>query len=185
MSHDITLAARADGQDWDDVIDALERAALADVALSPERRAVLVGVLDRIESRVAGLLGGWERFAPSGDGIVAGTLSAAEGGVRLSLHDDSAFVSFPDAEQEDPDAFHTAVAAVVRIVGEETGYDAYDPRTGEDFDTTFADAGRLDLTGSLRPTEESESAPRVDVARAVVFGIGAAMVGVLVLLLLR
>ncbi|MDQ6522362.1 hypothetical protein RB608_02070 [Nocardioides sp. LHD-245] len=185
MSYDITLAARADGQDWDDVLDALELAALADVPLSPEGRAAGMRVLDRIGVRVAGTLGGWNRFEPTADGTLVGTLTATEGGVQVSLHDDSAFVSFPYWDQSDPDAFHAAVAAVVRIVGEETGYDAYDPQTGSDFDTTFADAGGLDLVRRLRAGEEPGTAPRVDVARAVVFGIGVAMVGVLVLLLLR
>ncbi|GAA1522160.1 hypothetical protein [Nocardioides humi] len=121
--------------------------------LTPERRAALVGVLDRIAARLAGLLGGWERHDPA-VGPLVGRLTAEEGGVRVSLYDGSALVSVLGREQ----AAVAAVAEVVRVITEETGY-AYDARKAGD--------------GVL------------DVGRAVLFGIGVAMLGVLVLLLLR
>ncbi|TQK72114.1 MULTISPECIES: hypothetical protein [unclassified Nocardioides] len=189
MSYDITLAARAPGQDWDDVLDALEQSALDDDVLPAERRAELVAVLDRIEGRLDGLLGGWSRFTPTDDGTLAGELSSAEGGVQVSLHDDSAFVTYPYWEQQDPAAFHAAVAEVVRVVADQTGYDAYDPQRGDSFDGTFDDGSGLDVVRRINAGEDLVAAspasedlpPRT--GRAIAIGFVVAVV-ILVLVLL-
>ena len=192
MSYDITLAARAPGEDWDDVLDRLEQSALDDEPLSPDHRAELALVLDRIEGRLAGLLGGWSRFTPSEDGTLVGELSAAQGGVQVSLHDDSAFVSYPYWEQADPTAFHAAVAAVVDVVAEETGYEAYDPQQGGGFDGTFHDGSGLDVVRRISAGEDVPAGPEPVVAemppgagRAIAYGFGVALVLLVVLLLVR
>ena len=133
---------------------------------------------------------GEARQWPTGDGTLAGELSSGEGGVQVSLHDDSAFVSYPYWEQADPAAFHAAVAEVVRAVAEETGYDAYDPQRGDSFDGTFHDGSGLDVVRRINAGEDlvaasppgSEGLPP-GTGRAIAVGFAVALVILVVVLL--
>ncbi|PVG81717.1 hypothetical protein DDE18_17205 [Nocardioides gansuensis] len=144
MSYDIAFVSRAPGQGWD---DALESTGSGQDA-SPEERARLARVLDRIEAGVQGTLGPWERYDEE-DGSLVGELTDPTTGVQIGVYSSMASLSYPYWEQDDPAAFHAAVRRLVAVVAEETGMEPYDPQTGEAFDGTFEDESGLEAVRQL------------------------------------
>lgn len=136
MSYDITLYPRQPGQDWDEVIAADE---LDGPAMDEAQLAAGVSTFRRIEARLREQLTEpvevW--VAEETDGDVLGELTATESGLQVELYDRSASVSFPAADRPDREAFHRLVRKAVRIVAEETGYEAYDPQLRAPFDGTI------------------------------------------------
>lgn len=157
MSYDIDLVTRAPGQDWDEALEATVDAPEP----TAEERAALVAVLDRIEARLAGVLGPWETSVAD-EGTVIGELTDLETGVQVGLYATSASVTYPYWEQEDPAAFHAAVAEVVKVVAEETGHTAYDPQTGEEWDGTFEDERGIEVVRQLHSGELDGEPERAD-----------------------
>ena len=144
MSYDIALYPRLPDQPWDEAIAAAEA---DDEALASDEQALASGVdtWRRIEGRVREVVTGpvevWVAEEAGGD--VYGELDAEETGIQVELFDRSASVSFPYRSDADVERVHHETREAVRIVAEETGYEAYDAQTGAPFDGTFDDeAGR-------------------------------------------
>ena len=182
MSYDISLYPRQPGQDWDQVL-------AADEALDPDGDGGSQAELDaavatfaRIESRVSLFLPGeqdsWVAEETGGD--VYGELVDSATGLQVDLYHGSAAVTFPYWQHEDAQTFYRRVAEVVRIVAEETGYQAYDNQTGTDFVAvdegrvgsameTLAEVGALTVAGQSSTDaqdDEEELDPRAARAKA-------------------
>lgn len=155
MSHDISFVFRAPGQDWEDALDSTGDSPEP----SPEERARLRAVLDRIEGRAQGILGPWER-RDAEEGSLVGELSDPATGVQIGVYSSMASLSHPSWQQDDPAAFHGAVRHLVAVISDETGMEAYDPQAGGAFEAER----RL---GAQRPRRD---------------GIGLLMIGVVVTL---
>lgn len=143
MSYEISLYPRRPGQDWEEVLE-------ADDALDPEgdggdeaQLAEGVETFGRIEARLRELITEpvetWVAQGTGGD--VYGEFSVPESGLQVDLYHGSAAVTFEHQERDDEEleAFHQQVRQAVRIVAEETGYQAYDAQTKDSFDETFAE----------------------------------------------
>lgn len=144
MSYDIALYPRRPDQSWDEAIDAAEA---DDEALAADEQALAAGVETwrRIEERLREVVTGpaetWVAEEPGGD--VYGEFTALETGIQVELFDRSASVSFPYWDDADEERVHRETQEAVRVLAEETGYEAYDAQTGAPFDGTFDDeAGR-------------------------------------------
>lgn len=155
MSYDILLYPRTPGQSWEEVLAADEEE--ADDATLADEAALEQGVATfrRIEARLLDLLPGdletWVAEETGGD--VFGELSVPDTGLQVELFAGSAAVSFPYWERPDLDAFHEQVRQAVRVVAEETGYEAFDPQTDATFDGTFDDEAGRAMTRQLGESE--------------------------------
>ena len=169
MSYDITLYPRQPGQDWDEVIAADE---LDGPAMDEAQLAAGVSTFRRIEARLREQLTEpvevW--VAEETDGDVLGELTGTESGLQVELYDRSASVSFPAADRPDREAFHRLVRKAVRIVAEETGYEAYDPQL------------RAPSDGTIDETQAGESGSGDGLATAGGLAGGATAVGATVAL---
>lgn len=139
MSYDILLVDRADSEDFDDAVERWESLVVADAPVPPERLVAMQDQLDRIGARLAEL-GTWERHGT--DDLAGFTGESLP--ISVDLEPYGGTISYPYWEQDDPEAFHQTVAAVVQITVEETGLEAWDPQTGEPFDGTFHDERGLE-----------------------------------------
>lgn len=159
MSYDILLYPRRPGQDWAEVVEADEEETPDEVLEDEDALAQGVETWRRIEGRLRDQLDGpletWVAEETGGD--VFGELSATDSGLQVELFHGSAAVSFAYGEHDDLEAFHRQVRKAVRIVAEETGYQAYDPQTEEGFDGTFADEAGREAVRTL--TADPEAAP--------------------------
>lgn len=130
MSYDVVLVARRDGQSWEHALDEVERRADSDQTLDDRRLAQWTAIERRLRERAGDI----DVFADAS--VVEASFTV---GLQVSLFADEASVSYPYWEQEDPDAFRALVVDAVRIVEEETGFEAWDPQTGQAFDGTLDD----------------------------------------------
>lgn len=156
MSYDILLYPRTAGQSWEEVLAADEEE--ADEATLSDEAGLEQGVATfrRIEARLRELLPGdvetWVAEETGGD--VFGELTATGTGLQVELFAGSAAVSFPYWETDDLDSFHEQVRQAVRVVAEETGYEAFDPQTDAAFDGTFDDEAGRSMTRQLGAGDE-------------------------------
>ncbi|WP_130014861.1 hypothetical protein [Serinicoccus sediminis] len=141
MSYDITLCPRHPEQDWEEALAAAD-AEDADVEADPQALATGVEAFRRIEARLREVVDGdvetWVAEETGGD--VYGELTVVDTGLQVELFDRSASVSVPDEAPGDHDVVQTQVRRAVDIVAEETGYDAFDHRSGQTFDGTLSGA---------------------------------------------
>ena len=151
MSYDILLYPRTPDQPWDDVLAADEEGAddatLADGAALEQGVATFRRIEGRLREVLSGELETWVAEETGGD--VYGELSDPATGLQVELFAGSASVSYPYWEHADLESFHEQVRETVRVVAEETGYDAYDPQTGAGFDGTLADEAGREATRQL------------------------------------
>lgn len=130
MSYDVILVPRRDGQSWKHALDEVELRADSDEPLDDRRLAQWTAIERRLLERASEI----DVFADAS--VVEASFTV---GLQVSLFADEACVSYPYWEQEDPDAFRALVVDAVRIVEEETGFEAWDPQTGQAFDGTLDD----------------------------------------------
>lgn len=126
----MVLVARRDGQSWEHALDEVERRADSDEPLDDRRLAQWTAIERRLRERAGDI----DVFADAS--VVEASFTV---GLQVSLFAAEASVSYPYWEQEDPDAFRALVVDAVRIVEEETGFEAWDPQTGQAFDGTLDD----------------------------------------------
>ncbi|MDO5740794.1 MAG: hypothetical protein Q4P07_11685 [Ornithinimicrobium sp.] len=161
MSYDILLYPRASGQGWESVLAADEVDTpdhiTGDEGLLAEGVATFRRISSRLENFLTGEVETWVAEETGGD--VLGELSEIDSGLQVELFHGSGAVSFPYWEREDPESFYTKVREAVRIVAEETGYQAYDPQTDQDFDGHIADAGGLEAARTLAGGPDGEPRP--------------------------
>lgn len=156
MSYDILLVPRRAGQSFDDALDAASDDAVPDPAQVRAQWA-------RIETRARALLGDVHvHVDPDGGGA---ELSHDPTGLQVELFPGQAAVSYPYWEHEDRAAFHRLVAELVAVVAQETGFEAYDPQTGEAFDGTPDDG--VGVAGTARIAAEHGGRPHGVPAAAV------------------
>ncbi|HSP59942.1 MAG TPA: DUF308 domain-containing protein [Ornithinimicrobium sp.] len=138
MSYDILLYPRQPGQTWEQVVEADEQdgpevtQADLDTGVATFRRIearVREQLTEPVETWVAEELGG----------DVYGELTALDSGLQVELYDRSASVAFPYGGDTARTELHDRARHAVRIVAEETGYEAYDPQRGSGFDGLFDD----------------------------------------------
>lgn len=141
MSYDILLYPRTPGQTWEEVVAADEEEPSDGVLDDEVALAAGTATFRRIEARLRELLPEeletWVAEETGGD--VYGELSAPSTGLQVELFARSAAVSFPYWDHEDVPSLHEQVRQAVAVVAEETGYQAYDPQTGETFDGSIDD----------------------------------------------
>ena len=139
MTYDISLYPRRPGQDWAEVVAADE---VEGPGMDQAQLDTGVATFRRIEARLREQLTEpvqvW--VAEETDGDVLGELTATDSGLQVELYDRSASVSFPARERADRETFHQLVRQAVRIVADETGYEAYDPQTGRTYDGLMDEA---------------------------------------------
>lgn len=156
MSYDILLYPRRPDQDWDEVLEADEaetsEEALGDETALAEGVATFRRIASRLGEQLTGTVETWVAEETGGD--VFGELSVPATGLQVELFHGSAAVSFPYWEHDDLEAFHEQVRQAVRVVAEETGYEAYDPQTGVAFDGTFDDAAGREATRQIGTQED-------------------------------
>lgn len=161
MTYDILLYPRRPGQDWSEVVAADEaetpEEALQDEGVLAEGVATWARIEDRLRERLAGPVETWVAEETGGD--VFGELTASDTGLQVELFHGSAAVSFPGGGGDDDDEVQDKVREAVRVVAEETGYEAYDPQTADGFDGTFA-AGAVGSAGSAGPAGPAGSGER-------------------------
>lgn len=170
MSYDISFYPRQPGQDWEAAIEADQQDG---PEMTQEQLDAGVATFRRIEATVREHLTEplevW--VAEETDGDVLGELTGLESGLQVELFDRSAAVSFPYQERPDAAAFHDQVRQVVRIVGQETGYEAYDAQTGRAFDGIIDDGPGIEAARALgdttdgyggSPVAQAGSAPGAD-----------------------
>lgn len=162
MSYDILLYPRSAGQTWDDVIAADEDETDPTTLADEEALAQGVSTFRRIEARLREVLPGdvesWVAEETGGD--VYGELSSTQTGLQVELFAGSAAVSFPYREHDDLPSFHEQVRQAVRVVAEETGYEAYDPQKGETFDGNLHDESGREAVRQLGTGREDDVARR-------------------------
>ena len=138
MSYDILLYPRQPGQTWEQVVEADEQdgpegtQADLDAGVATFRR-----IEARLREQLTEPVETWVAEEVGGD--VYGELSALDSGLQVELYDRSASVSFPYGGGTDRGELHDRARHAVRIVGEETGYEAYDPQRERTFDGLFDD----------------------------------------------
>lgn len=180
MSYDILLYPRTPGQTWEEVVAADEDEPSSSVLDDEAALAAGTATFRRIEARLRELLPEeletWVAEETGGD--VYGELSVPSTGLQVELFARSAAVSFPYWDHEDIPSFHAQVRRTVAVVAEETGYQAYDPQTGETFDGNFDDergreaarqldaeqggAGAVDpLSGAVVAGQDADTPPAV------------------------
>lgn len=164
MSYDILLYPRTPGQDWDEIVAAdgedTDDSTLADAGALERGVATFRRIETRLRQALPDDLETWVAEETGGD--VYGELSVGDTGLQVELFAESAAVSFPYTDQDDLDAFHAQVRQTVRIVAEETGYEAYDPQTGSSFDGTFADEVGRAATRRLSAADTEQPSPLED-----------------------
>ncbi|MGO0575782.1 hypothetical protein [Ornithinimicrobium panacihumi] len=151
MSYDILLYPREPGQDWQAILDADE--ADTPQELLDDEAAMNAGVetFRRIESRLRRFVSGetetWVAEETGGD--VLGEFTDLASGLQVAVYHGSAAVTFPYRPVDNLAGFHIKVREAVRIVAEETGYEAYDPQRGVDFDGTIDDGPGREAAAKL------------------------------------
>lgn len=151
MSYDILLYPREPGQDWQAILDADE--ADTPQELLDDEAAMNAGVetFRRIESRLRRFISGetetWVAEETGGD--VLGEFTDLTSGLQVGVYHGSAAVTFPYRPVDNLAGFHIKVREAVRIVAEETGYEAYDPQRGADFDGTIDDGPGREAAAKL------------------------------------
>ena len=139
MSYDIVLLPRQPDQDWDAVLAADEADTPEEVLADESAMTAGVETFRRIEGRLRRFLTGdaetWVAEETGGD--VLGEFESTDTGIRVELYHGSASVSLPYREADNLAGLHIKVREAVRIVAEETGYEAYDPQTRAPFDGTL------------------------------------------------
>ncbi|MFC8192104.1 hypothetical protein ACFUMH_10635 [Cellulomonas sp. NPDC057328] len=138
MSYDILLVARRPGQTFDEALDGGGDGG----PLGPERLAQWA----RIETRARALLGDVLVHVDPERGA---ELSHEATGLQVELYADQGAVAYPYWEHEDRAAFHRLVHALVAVVVEETGLEAYDPQTDAPFDGVPDDRVGVEGTAAI------------------------------------
>lgn len=141
MSYDILLYPREAGTDWNAILEADEADTPQEVLNDEAAMSSGVETFRRIEARLRKFVTGdvdiWVAEETGGD--ILGQFTAADSGLQVELYHGSAAVMLPFREEPHAPGMHIKVREAVRIVAEETGYEAYDPQTGTDFDGTVHD----------------------------------------------
>ncbi|MGD8199174.1 DUF308 domain-containing protein [Ornithinimicrobium sp. W1679] len=181
MSYDILLYPRQPGQTWEQVVEADEQdgpegtQADLDAGLAVFRR-----IEARLREQLTEPVDTWVAEELGGD--VYGELTGLDSGLQVELYDRSASVAFPYGGDTERGELHESARHAVRIVAEETGYEAYDPQRGRTFDGLFddeaghAEADRLAAEGGSDPAgtgPEDDEGYGAASAGATVAGAGA------------
>lgn len=171
MSYDILLYPRQPGQTWEQVVEADEQdgpegtQADLDAGVATFRR-----IEARLREQLTEPVETWVAEELGGD--VYGELTALDSGLQVELYDRSASVAFPYGGDTDRTELHDRARHAVRIVAEETGFEAYDPQRGRGFDGLFDDEAGHEAARSL--TEQGGAGPDREGTDEEGYGVAAA-----------
>lgn len=155
MSYDLILVGRAPGQPWEEALAA--RAAANRPGEPAEIPAATRHLWDRLAGELQARWSGLQRH----DGARSVVLEDPDTAIQVHLFLDEAAVSVPYWHGDSPRVVMEDLRAIVLLLEEETGFEAYDPQLGRGVrETGLSDAAdALGDTSSRLPDLVGECTP--------------------------